>query len=227
MTLSLALVLSMLGPAEAAELAHRADRLYAEEKFGEASAAYAEAFEADENPDYLYGWAQSERRAGNCIRAVELYRDYAELPVSEAAREAAAKNAKRCGGDIEETDTPPPPVVEPTPEHKPRRKRDNDEAWRSDALGLGLVTGGAALGIAAVVLAVDSQQQWRLAESAELEATYARKIERSNRTRTAAIVCGSVGAAALAVGAIRLFMVQNKEARARATAWQPGRGLRF
>ena len=178
MTPSLALVLTLLDPKEAAELAHRADRLYAEEKFGEASAVYAEAFEADENPDYLYGWAQSERRAGNCVRAVELYRDYAELPISEAAREFAAKNAKRCGGDLEDTAEPPPPVVEPTPAPagKSRRRRENDEAWRSDALGLGLVAGGSALGIAAVVLGVDSQQQWRLAESAELEATYARKV---------------------------------------------------
>lgn len=225
MTPSLALVLTLLGPEEAAELGHRADRLYVDEKFAEASAAYAEAFEADENPEYLYGWAQSERRAGNCIRAVELYRQYATFPISEDARDAAAKNAKRCGGDIEQP-APPPPVVEPDPDRKPRRKRDKDEAWRSDALGLGLVTGGAALGVAALVLAVDSQQQWRLAEEAELEATYARKVERSNRTRTAAIVCGSVGAAALAAGAVRLFMLRNEGTRG-STAWVPGRGVRF
>ena len=226
MTALLALVFSLLGPEEAAELAHRADSLYAEEKFGEASAAYAEAFEAYENPDYLYGWAQSERRAGNCIRAVELYRDYAALPVSEAARDAAAKNAKRCGADIEDPSGPPPPLVEPKPDHESRHRRSNDEVWRSDALGLGLVTGGAALGIAAVVLAVDSQQQWRLAEDAELEATYVRKIERSSRTRTAAIVCGSVGVAALAAGVIRLVALRNR-ARREATAWSFGRGVRF
>jgi tetratricopeptide (TPR) repeat protein len=222
MTPDLALVLTLLNPNGAAKMAEEADILYAEEKFAEASAAYADAYQDDPNPDYLYGWAQSERRAGNCTQAVELYREYASLPVSEAARGAAATNAKRCGGDIEAPLTPPLPTA--TPKDEPRRK--NREAWRSDVIGLSLVAGGGALGVASLVLAVDSQQQWRLAEEADLEATYAKKIDRSNQTRTAAIICGSIGAVAMVAGAIRLAVVDRND-RERRLSWMPGRGVRF
>ena len=223
MTPHLALALTLLDPDSAATMAAEADILYAEEKYAEASAAYADAYQDDPNPDYLYGWAQSERRAGNCTQAVELYREYASLPVSEAARDAAATNAKRCGGDIEAQ--PLPPLPQPAPEDKPRRKRER-EAWRSDVIGLSLVAGGGALGVASLVLAVDSQQQWRLAEEAELEATYTKKIDRSNQTRTAAILCGSIGAVALVAGAIRLAVVDRND-RERRLSWVPGRGVRF
>lgn len=223
MTLDLALVLTLLDPDAAAKLAEEADILYAEENYAEASAAYADAYRDDPNPDYLYGWAQSERRAGNCTQAVELYREYASLPVSEAARDAAATNAKRCGGDIE--DEPALPTPTDAPDKEPRRSRER-EAWRSDVIGLSLVAGGGALGVASLVLAVDSQQQWRLAEDADIEATYSKKIDRSNQTRTAAIICGSIGAAALVAGAIRLAVVDRND-RERRLSWTPGRGLQF
>lgn len=226
MTLLFALALHVLEPSPG-ELAHQANDLYTDGRFAEASAAYAEAYQALPNPDYLYGWAQSERLAGNCTRAVELYREYADLDVSERSREAADMNAKRCGGDIETPAEPPAPVTAPTPvPDRPRRTERRDEAWRSDIVGLSLVTAGGALGIAAVVLAVDSRQQWRLAEDAEIEAQYARKLERSTHTRTAAIVCASVGAAALAAGVIRLVIVERRS-DANAQAWIPGRGVRF
>lgn len=223
MTPDLALVLTLLSPDAAAKMAEEADILYAEEKYAEASAAYADAYQDDPNPDYLYGWAQSERRAGNCTQAVELYREYASLPVSEAARDAAATNAKRCGGDIEDEPEAPPPSD--TPDKNPRRNRER-EAWRSDVIGLSLVAGGGALGVASLVLAVDSQQQWRLAEDADIEATYSKKIDRSNQTRTAAIICGSIGAVALVAGAIRLAVVDRND-RERRLSWTPGRGVRF
>jgi hypothetical protein len=223
MTPEFALALTLLGPDAAAKTAEEADILYAEEKYAQASAAYADAYRDDPNPDYLYGWAQSERRAGNCTQAVELYREYASLPVSEAARDAAATNAKRCGGDIEAEPAPPLPTA--TPDDEPRRTRDR-EAWRSDVLGLSLVAGGGALGVAALVLAVDSQQQWRSAENADVEATYSKKIDRSNQTRTAAILCGSLGAVALVAGAIRLAVV-DRDDRERRLSWIPGRGVRF
>lgn len=223
MTPDLTLVLTLLNPDAAAKMAEEADILYAEEKYAEASAAYADAYRDDPNPDYLYGWAQSERWAGNCVVAVELYREYATLAVSDDARDAAATNAKRCGGDIEDEPTPPQPAA--PPDKEPRQTQER-EAWRSDAIGLSLVAGGGALGVASLVLAADSQRQWRAAEDATIEATYAEKIARSNRTRTAAILCGSIGAAALVAGAIRLAVVDRND-RERRLSWRPGRGLRF
>lgn len=226
MTPSFALVVALLGPASAEDAAQRAVDLYTRGDFAEASAAYAAAYEADANPDHLYGWAQSERRAGNCARAVTLYREYAALPVSEAAKEAAAKNALRCGEDIAQTDQPPPPAAvdpEPTPEPAPGRS----DRWRSDVPGLTLVTAGAAVGIATLVLAADSAQQQRLAEDADIEAQYARKTDRAAMTRTAAMICGVVATAAVTAGVVRLVLVGRPRKPKNAAAWIPGRGVRF
>ena len=223
MTPSLALALSLLGPASAAEAAEQADSLYVEGKYAEASAAYAEAYSSDPDPQYLYAWAQSERRAGNCPRAVELYREYASLPVSQDARDAAATNARRCGEDINKP-PPPRPTVEPQPDPRTHR-RARPKAWRKDAIGLSLIAGGGALGAAALVLAVDSRQQWRRADEATVETQYARNVDRAVRSRTAAVICGSVGGVAFAAGVVRLMTLDEKKANT--AAWIPGRGVRF
>jgi len=226
MTPSFALVLALLGPASADDEAQRAVDLYTLGDFAEASAAYAAAYEADPNPDYLYGWAQSERRAGNCARAVTLYREYASLPVSEAAKEAAAKNALRCGEDLAQTEQPPAPAaVDAAPAHEPSAARS--DRWRRDVLGLTLVTAGGAVGIATLVLAADSAQQQRLAEDANIEAQYARKADRATMTRTAAVVCGAVAAAAVTAGVVRLIVVSRGRKPKNAATWIPGRGVRF
>ncbi len=221
-------------PMSAEEHAARADALYAREEFAEASVAYATAYKADPNPNYLYGWAQAERRAGNCAHAVDLYREYVSLDVSEEAREVAAKNVRRCGGDIEpqtpttETTRPPPPTLVTDPQTDPSPPTDDPErSWRSDPLGLALVSGGGALGVASLVLAVDSAQQRRLADDADIEAQYARKLNRANKTRTAGIVCGSLAGVALVAGVVRLVLVSRSEEEKGATTWIPGRGVRF
>ncbi len=228
MTPSLALVLALLGPASAQEdAAQRAVELYMRGDYAGASAAYAAAYEADANPDDLWGWAQSERRAGNCTRAVELYSEYATLPISEAAQEAAAKNARRCGGELVYTELPPAPVVAPESPPAPQPSPETSDRWRTDALGLTLVSAGGALGIATLVLAADSGQQRRLAEDADIEAQYARKTERAIKTRTAAVVCGVIATAAITAGAVRLFMVSRSTDKKNAATWIPGRGVAF
>ncbi len=217
-------------PLSAQEHAARADAQYGREEYAEASVSYATAYESDPNPVYLYGWAQAERRAGNCPQAVELYRQYAALDVSEAAREAAAKNARRCGGDIEAapaTSEPPLPAVVNTPPPAEPAGDDVDRSWRDDPLGLALVAGGGALGVASLVLAVDSAQQRRLADSASIEAQYALKADRSAKTRTAGIVCGSLAGVALIAGVVRLALVSRSAERESAATWIPGRGVRF
>lgn len=228
MTPSFALVLALLSPASAEDDAQRAVDLYTLGDYAEASAAYAAAYGADPNPDYLYGWAQSERRAGNCARAVTLYREYASLPVSDAAKDAAAKNARRCGEGLTEAEHPPPPVVvspDPAPKAEPAPR--GSDRWRRDALGLTLVAVGGATAVATLVLAVDSAQQGRLAGEADVEAQYARKTERATKTGTAALVCGVVATAAVTAGVVRLVLVNRVRERTNAATWTPGRGVRF
>jgi tetratricopeptide (TPR) repeat protein len=234
MTPLLALVAALATPQSAAEYAQRGDALYMEGAFVEAGEAYASAYLDDPNPDYLYAWAQAERLAGNCPNAVELYREYAGLDVPTKARDAAYTNADKCGVDIRPAAPPPPsetPVrVQPQPQSQTRPVSDDRHprraAWRTDGLGLGLIAAGGAMTVAAPLLAVGSRQQRDRSANANTEAQYARTLERANQARTAAIICGSLGAAAFIAGTIRLATVQRAENRETAT-WRPGRGFRF
>ena len=246
LALLVSVALATTGPAGSAEeYGQRADQQYADGFFGEASASYATAYELDPDPVYLYGWAQAERRAGNCPRAVELYREYAALDVSDAAREAARKNALRCGGSLDTVEQEPveeqpveeEPVEEETPEIGPVEPAGGEvvdtpgkdggvEPWMRDTPAISLLTTGGAIGLVAVVLGVGSASERRKATEAEVEVDYARHIDRSTRLRTGAIVCGVLGGAAIIGGAVRYFIVARR-ARPRVSASGAGLSIRF
>lgn len=222
-----------VGPADVESTAKAADERYARGEFAEASARYADAYQQAGEPGYLWGWAQSERRAGNCPRAVELYREFVELPVSDAAKDAAKKNALRCGDDLSESaaelkpsapEPPPPhpPVPEPTVEgSQPERP------WAADPVAISLLAGGASLAVAAIVLGVDSGQHRRLADAATIEASYTSEVRRARRTGTAAIICASVSAAALVGAAVRYVIVARRSPRTHARVRSRGFVVRF
>ena len=235
-----ALPLALNAPETAADHAAVADRQYADGFFAAASASYASAFELEPLPEYLYGWAQSERRAGNCPRAVELYREYVAQDVSEAAREAAQKNALRCGANLDEPVTPAPapePAPEPEPEPDPTAGTADEvpsTSWKQDAPAISLLATGGAIAIVAGVLGGSARNQRRRAERADVEADYAVHIERSTRLRTGAIVCATIGSAAIVGGIVRYVLVaranrQTTESGLRVSrvGWRPGVGFRF
>ena len=231
--------LALTAPETAADHAALADRQYADGFYAEASASYASAFELEPMPEYLYGWAQSERRAGNCPRAVELYREYVSHDVSEAGREAAQKNALRCGVNLDEPVEPVPPLdPDPPPDSDPPRQTPPDDVppdhWSKDAPAISLLATGGAIAIVAGVLGGGAATERRRAERADVEADYATHIERSTRLRTGAIVCATIGGAAIVGGIVRYVLVARANRRATGNgsrvsgvAWRPGVGFRF
>lgn len=231
-----ALPLALVAPESAADHAALADRQYADGFYAAASASYASAFELEPQPEYLYGWAQSERRAGNCPRAVELYREYVAQDVSDAGREAAQKNALRCGVNLDEPVTPEPPPDPDPPDPDPPPSTDElpSDSWKQDAPAISLLATGGAIAIVAGVLGGSARNQRRRAERADVEADYAVHIERSTRLRTGAIVCATIGGAAIVGGIVRYVLVaranrQTTESGLRVSrvGWRPGVGFRF
>lgn len=229
-----ALPLALVAPESAADHAALADRHYADGFYAAASASYASAFELEPLPEYLYGWAQSERRAGNCPRAVELYREYVTQDVSEAGREAAQKNALRCGVNLDEPVAPEPPPEPPDPDPPPTTDELPSDSWKQDAPAISLLATGGAIAIVAGVLGGSARNQRRRAERADVEADYAVHIERSTRMRTGAIVCATIGGAAIVGGIVRYVLVartnrQTTESGLRVSrmGWRPGVGFRF
>lgn len=229
-----ALPLALVAPESAADHAALADRQYADGFYAAASASYASAFELEPLPEYLYGWAQSERRAGNCPRAVELYREYVTQDVSEAGREAAQKNALRCGVNLDEPVAPQPPPEPRDPDPPPTTDELPSDSWKQDAPAISLLATGGAIAIVAGVLGGGARNQRRRAERADVEADYAVHIERSTRLRTGAIVCATIGGAAIVGGIVRYVLVaranrQSTESGLRVSrvGWRPGVGFRF
>lgn len=229
------LALVLFEPASAEAAGQRGDEYFKQEAYSEASAAYADAYSQDSNPQYLYAWAQSERWAGNCRRAVELYREYYELPeVSKEARDVARKNALRCGVDLTvpveeapDVEEPAAADAQPSAQPPPPPMKDETRRWSADPVAISLLAGGAGLSLAAIVLGVDRSQHRRLADAASIEANYTSELRRARRSGTAAIICASVGGAALVGAAIRYVIVARRASRSRATATFDGITLRF
>jgi tetratricopeptide (TPR) repeat protein len=180
--------------------------------FAEAAAAFAEAHGRDPRPDYLYRWAQAERRAGNCPAAVQLYRRYLQndLPMENA--EAAEKNLARCGyaeapppaTPLDESDVGASAVPSPVDHQHPRRP------WYADPLGTSLVAVGGAGVIVGVGLGIASARETRSAREATVEEQYIRRAERSDSLRIAAIVTAAVGGALLVGGVVRWAVLARR-----------------
>jgi tetratricopeptide (TPR) repeat protein len=196
--------------------------------FAEAAAAFAEAHARDPSPDYLYRWAQAERRAGNCPAAVQLYRRYLDNELPPENVEAAEKNLARCGyaeappastpldeSDANASAVPPPVDVE-----------DRPRVWWADPLGTTLVAVGGAAVIAGVGLGIGSGRQTRLAREATVEEDYILHADRSESLRIAAIVTAAVGGALLVGGVVRWALLA-RGARTRRTTRPVSFVLRF
>lgn len=73
--------------------------LYRKGRFRRAATEFAAAYERVARPDLLFAWAQSERKAGDCARAVELYRQFLDMDLPEQDMKAARLGIERCGHD--------------------------------------------------------------------------------------------------------------------------------
>jgi hypothetical protein len=215
-------------PATGEQLAATARAHFEAGHFPEAAAGFARAHRADPQPEYLWGWAQAERKAGNCPIAVQVYRRYLEHDLTPSRIDAAEKNVLRCGYAVDEIpeptsgteldglyrESPPPPEVdEPPPRH-----------WATDPLGASLVAGGAT----GLVVSAGLWGGWAgaraSARDAETESDYRADVQRADGLQIGAIVTTVVGAGLLAGGIIR-WMIVRKEQRTQRFAVGPRRGV--
>ncbi len=211
MTIALALAVLLAAPAdqEAAALIARGQSHYDAGDFAEAAAAWAQAYALDPRPDYLFRWAQAERRAGNCPVATQLYRRYLEYDLHPDNVAAAQKNLARCGW----AETPPPPTAldEPdagtTPVPAPVDEGEPRRAWWADPLGTSLVAAGGVGVVVGVGLGIGSARHTRLARDASVEQEYIRHADLSQSLRIGAIVTAAVGTALLVGGIVRWAVV--------------------
>jgi tetratricopeptide (TPR) repeat protein len=190
-------------------------------KAGEFDAAieqYKQGYEKQEDPVFLYAWAQAELRQEHCAAAVKLYRKYLETNPPEMSAEAARQGILECADKLAADDTPAPvdePATDPvgddtapiddTPpdDEKPRRAKKPVDAVAISLTAVGVAGVGAGIGVLAA----------GLVEKKKASETYGEFDDRQARARTMTIagsVVLGVGAAVLVGGIVRFAIVGSR-----------------
>jgi tetratricopeptide (TPR) repeat protein len=164
--------------AQASKIFEQAQADYAAGNFAAAIVGFQKAFELDPKSDYLFGWAQSLRRSGDCPGALVQYRKLLAMPLAADQAAATRQAMSRCPSE--------PVAVTPKRESEP---------WYRDWTAHAFAGGGAiALGVGtwATIASVGDERDARAA------GTYG---EHDRLTRRAKVL-RVVGISGLAVGAI-------------------------
>lgn len=230
---ALALTCALLLPARAAfalptnaeAKAHleRGSELFKNGEFDAAIEEYRKGYAKEEDPVFLYAWAQAELRQEHCTPAVKLYKKYLETNPPEASAEAARSGILECADKLTDDDTPAPstgpttapsePAVEtddaPVDEPKPPREK----RWSRDPLAASLTAVGiAGVGAGVGVLAAG------IVEKNKAPATYGEFDTQQARARRMQIAGGvvlGVGAAVLVGGIVRFAILGSRAKKQR------------
>lgn len=103
------------------------------------------AYKLDPEVPLLFAWAQAERLAGNCPRAVELYQKYLYSDVNKAQADAARTWINECGGSTRIVAKAPPPPSEAPPDPEPPQYHFYKDPIGDAAVGAGVIA--AAIGV--------------------------------------------------------------------------------
>jgi hypothetical protein len=114
--------------------------------YATASREFEVAYKMDPIPTLLFTWAQSEREAGHCDKAMPLYKKYLYSDINKKQVEATREKMKLCDGKVT---TPPPKETDPQ-----RSPTDTAPRWYKDKLGGALTVAGViGIGVAIVYFA--------------------------------------------------------------------------
>lgn len=226
MTLALAIVLA-LAPAEDPRTSNphyrEAQAAFAEDRWEDAVAALARAYELDARPEYLFMQAQVLRAHDRCDDAIALYRRFiASAPPREDVLAAQAA-LELCGAPaVEQPPEPPPPEpvrdpVDSPPAPPPPR--------RADPLTHALVWPGLAVGGVGIGLVAAGHVRADRAGDASSEPEFDRRSTSAVRMAQAGIVLGSIGAAVLVGGIVRAGIVRGRRRSAARVALDGSAGL--
>ena len=190
--------------------AERAGRLFVEGDFAAAAIAFEEAYRLHGDPALLFGWAQAQRRSGDCRGAIDTFEKFIETGPPEADVQEAKGVIEACEEILGEDEAAAAPVSDPVPpaelppEDEPPKKRRDPLAGALLGSGLGLV------GLGTVLYAVG----WGLAADRdpgeEHETTYEQRERRTRGLGISGITFLAVGGALTVGGIVRYVIVKQR-----------------
>lgn len=203
----------------------RAQGHFNDEDFAAAIPELKAAYALEPNPMLLYAWAQAERLAGSCERAVALYKRFLATNPSDEQVRLTEANLLDCEAELPEA---PPPAEEPAGEEpgeepgevEPVEPIDDEpkKPWYSDPVGGVLVGAGVAGIIGGGVLMGVARSRAREAPDASVEDDYVTLSAEAQRLNTAGVVVLGIGGALAVGGVIRYALVSRRASAEQANA---------
>lgn len=196
-----------------------------DERWNDASAAFAKAYARTGDPTFLYTRAQAERRAGHCALAIVLYEEFIASAPAPKARAAAEKNVEECRATmpVEANTTPVEPEPGPEPEAQPdggvdpgqdspvaEREPAPVRPWHRDPLGGALVGGGLAVAVVGGTLVGLAYRTAKRAPRESDEVRFAGELDQAHTLDRAGGVMLGIGSALIVGGVVRWVVVGRR-----------------
>jgi hypothetical protein len=195
--------------------------LYAARNYAAAVDEFQRGFAIDPRREFLFAQAQALRLAGDCARAVPLYRQFLDSEPPPLQTQAAGLGLDRCGPQRSGPPLSPPPVLTPaqtptptppptiggsgpSPPEPPRWWRDS---WAGASLGVGVAALGVAFGFE-----LASRHARDRAQSEPTEGQYDPVWSLAQQRRQIAVGALLGGAVLLAAGGARLLVLRGQAA---------------
>jgi tetratricopeptide (TPR) repeat protein len=181
---------------------------------------FEQAYAIDPKPALLYATAQAYRFANRCGKALELYRRYLTVKLTDSQITAAKTGISLCEAGTKESEpAAEPPRVESPQQPEPETREPapvsgaalHDTPWYKDPIG-DVLTAAGVVGIAtgATFLVMASSSE-RAAKSATLRTDFVRSLDEATQRRRIGAVSLGVGSA-LAVGGVLVYLLRDRHA---------------
>lgn len=195
-------------PARAKELFSQGIDAYRAQQYDAAAELLKQSYELDPKPDALFAWAQSERLAGHCDKAVPLYRKLTDESSDLGTAKLVHDNLARCE-QVMPKDLDPKPVdatqAKPVAALAPPPQVVVHEVRKSDGLATAMFVGGSlslGLGTGLFIASVNSASD---ADHAQTYDDHVAFSDRARLERTLSYIAVGAGAGMLGVAIFRVM----------------------
>jgi tetratricopeptide (TPR) repeat protein len=194
---------------QAKEQFERGIEAFENKDYAEAAKWLERAYLLQPEPEMLFAWAQATRLAGDCKKAVGLYKQFLEERPTGRQADAARQPLARCEEEIAETAPLPPPEAPPEPPPPPKPV-EKGRPFYLDPLGDVLAVSGLVLVGVGIGLHVSGGS---LASDADAAPTYDEALslrDRAGTRRTWGTVSLVAGAGLVGVAVWRFVSVSKR-----------------